>query len=101
MSIIISQIKDHSISVYQSRYAAYAVAKYLDTATVNKSTRFYKTTCTSDMIFTKADASTSYEQVQKLTREFNIHYIACIGSLIYVLSTIVDFICVVHKLARF
>ena len=34
MSIIISQLKDHSISVDQARYATYIVAKYLDTATV-------------------------------------------------------------------
>ena len=78
MSIIISQIKDHSISVYKARYATYIVAKYLDTATVTTSTRFYKTTFTSDMIFAKANESTSDEQVEKLTREFNIHYRACI-----------------------
>ena len=41
------------------------------------------------------------EQVEKLTREFNIHYIACIGSFIYFLSTIVDLGFAVHKLAKF
>ena len=54
-------------------YATSIVEKYLDTATVKTSTKFYKTTLTSDTIFTKADASTSDEQVEKLTREFNIH----------------------------
>ena len=34
MSIRISQMKDHSISVDQARYATSIVAKYLDTATV-------------------------------------------------------------------
>ena len=34
MSIRISQLKDHSISVNQARYATSIVAKYLDTATV-------------------------------------------------------------------
>ena len=53
------------------------------------------------MIFTKVDASTSDDQVEKLTREFNIHYRSCIGSLIYLLSTIVDFSFAVHKLAKF
>ena len=53
------------------------------------------------MIFTRDDASTSDEQVEKLTREFNIHYRACIGSLIYLLSTIVDLSFSVHTLARF
>ena len=84
MSIRISQMKYHSISVDQSRYVTYIVAKYLDTDTVKASTKFYKTTFTYDMIFTKADASTSDEQVEKLTRELNINYRYCIGSLIHI-----------------
>ena len=61
-------MKNHSIYVYQDIYATSIGTKYLDTATVNKSTKFYKTTLPSDMIFTKADASTSDEQIEKLTR---------------------------------
>ena len=53
------------------------------------------------MIFTKEDVSTSDEQVEKLTREYNIHYRACIGSLIYILSTRVDLSFTVQKLANF
>ena len=82
MSIRISQLKDHFISVDQARYATYIVAKYLETATVKLGNKFYKTTLPTDMIFTKEDVSTSDEQVEKLTREYNIHYRACIGSLI-------------------
>ena len=44
MSIRISQLKDHSISVDQARYATSIVAKYFDTATVKISNKFYKTT---------------------------------------------------------
>ena len=66
-------MKDHSISVDQDRYNTSIVSKYLDTATVKASTKFYKTTLPSDMIFTKYDASTSDKQVDKLTRELNIH----------------------------
>ena len=36
-----------------------------------------------------------------MTREYNIHYRACIGSLIYLLSTRVDLSFAVHKLERF
>ena len=36
-----------------------------------------------------------------MTREFNIHYRDCIGSLIYLLSTRVDLSFAVHKLAKF
>ena len=81
MSTSISQMKCHSISVYQARYSTSIVAKYMDTDTVNTSTKFLKTTLPSDMIFTKDNASTSDEQFDKLTREINIHYISCIGSL--------------------
>ena len=88
----ISQMKDHSIYVYQARYATSIVGKYLDTDTVKVSNKCYKTTLPSDMIFTKEDVSTSDEQVDNLTREYNIHYRACIGSLIYLLSTRVDLI---------
>ena len=53
------------------------------------------------MIFTKQNVSTSDEQVEKLTRGYNIHYRDCIGSLIYLLSTQVDLSFAVHKLANF
>ena len=101
ISIRIYQMRYHSISVDKARYATCIVTKYVDTATVKLSTKFYKTTLPADMIFTKEDLSTSDEQVEKLTRVFNIHYRACIGSLIYVLSTIVDFSFAVHKLSKF
>ena len=63
MSIRISHLKDHSISVDQARYATSIVAEYLDTATVKVSNKFYKTTSPDEMIFTKEDVSTSDEQV--------------------------------------
>ena len=101
MPIRISQLKDHSIYVDQARYDTYIVAKYFDTATVRVSNKFYRTTLPSEIIFTKEDVSTSDEKVEKLTREYNIHYRACIGSLIYLLSTRVDLSFEVHKLANF
>ena len=100
MSIRISQIKYHSISVDQARYATYIVAKYLDNEKFKISTKFCNITLPYDMIFTEVDASTSDEKVEKLNREFNIHYRARIGSLIYLLSTRVDLIFSVHKLAK-
>ena len=63
MSVIISQLKDHSISVDQARYTTSIVAKYLDTATVKVSKKFYKKILPADIIFTKEDVSTSDEQV--------------------------------------
>ena len=47
-------MKDYFISVDQARYATSVVANYLDTATVKASTKIYKTTLPSDMVFTKA-----------------------------------------------
>ena len=61
MSIRISHLKDNSISVDQARYATSIVAKYLYTATVKISNKFYKTTLPAKMIFTKEDVSTSSE----------------------------------------
>ena len=67
MSIRISQLKDHSISVDQARYATSIVEKYLDTATVKAIAIFYKITFPYDMIFTKHYTSNSDEQIEKLT----------------------------------
>ena len=66
MSIRISQMKYHSISVDQARYTTSIVAEYLDTATVKASTKFYKATLLFDMILAKADASTSDEKLRNL-----------------------------------
>ena len=101
ISIRIYQIRYHYTSVYRASCATSVVAKNLDTATVKVSTKFYKTNFPSDMIFTKADTYNSDEKVDKLTRELNIHYIACIGSFIYILYTRVDLSFAVHKLAKF
>ena len=79
MSIRIYQIKDPSISVDQSIYATAIVDNYLDISRVKTSAKFCKTALSFYMIFTKAGESSSDEQVEKLTWEFNIHYRACIG----------------------
>ena len=92
-------MKDHSIYVYQDRYITSTVEMFLDTATFK--TEFYKTNVPYDMILANADVLTSDEQVDKLSREFNIHYRSCIESLIYLLSTRVDFSFVLHKLEIF
>ena len=76
-------MNNHYIYVDQARYTTYVVSKYLDTDTVKAGTKFYRNIFSSDMIFTKEYTSTSDEEVDKLTREFNIYYRACIGSLIY------------------
>ena len=68
MSIGISHIKDHYVSVDQDRYPTSIVAKYLDTDTVKANTKFYETNFPYDMIVTKEYTSTSDEKVDKLTR---------------------------------
>ena len=62
ISINFSKIKYHSISVDPARYATSVVTKYLGTAAFKTSTKFYKTTFPSVVIFTKDDASTSDEK---------------------------------------
>ena len=68
MSIIISQMMDHSIFVDKARYPTSIVAKYLDNDTVKTTKNFYKTNLPSDTIFTKSGASTGDEKIEKLTR---------------------------------
>ena len=53
MSIRISQMNYHFISVNQTRYATSFVDNYLATDTVKIGTNFYNTTFPHDMIFTK------------------------------------------------
>ena len=64
----------------EARYATSVVPKYLDTSRVKASKNVYKTNFAFDITFAKSDASTGDEQVEKLTRDLNIHYIACTGS---------------------
>ena len=59
MSIMISQLKDQSISEDQARYATSVVAKYLDTATIKENSKFHKTPLNHDMILTNEYTSTS------------------------------------------
>ena len=61
-------MKNHSISLYQARYATYILDKYLDTATVKTSTKFYKTIFPYDNILANDNESTIDEQLEKLTR---------------------------------
>ena len=68
MSIRISHMNNSSFSVYQAIYDNHIVAKNVDTATVKASTKLYKTTLPSDMMFTKAYVINRGEQVEKLTR---------------------------------
>ena len=56
-------------------------------------------TC-GDILFSKDHVSWKCCLVERLTREYNIRYRACIGSLIYLLSTRVDSCFAVHKLEK-
>ena len=67
MSISISQLRDHSISVDHSRYVTYVVANYPDTVTIEQNSSFHKTSLLHDMILTKEYASTSNEKLEVLS----------------------------------
>ena len=51
LSIRISQLKYHSISVDQDRYATSVVIKYLNIFTMKENSKFYKTTLPHDIIY--------------------------------------------------
>ena len=73
MSILISQLKDHYISVVQASYATYVVKTYLDASTIKEISNIHNTILYNDIIFIKEDASTGDEQVKEFSREYNIH----------------------------
>ena len=52
--------------MYQARNAKSVVVKYLNTTTIIENTKFYNTTLTNDMIFTKGNVSTIDEKVKLL-----------------------------------
>ena len=79
MSIIILQLRNYSISVYQDRYTTSVVAKYLDTNTIKEKSEFHNTTLPHDMIFTKYYAFTIDKQVEALSIEYKINYRVCVG----------------------
>ena len=101
MFIGISKLEDHSISVDQARCDSSIVEKYLDSATIKETSKLYKTTLTHDMIFTKEYDSTSDKQVELISREYNIHYIDFVGSLIYLLYKRMDLCFAVQNLEKF
>ena len=59
MSIVISQIKNHYVSVDQYMYDTYVVENYLYTDKLKENSKFHKPTLPHDMVFTKQDSSTS------------------------------------------
>ena len=50
MSTIISELKDHYISMDQDRYDTAVFATYLDTTTIKENSKLHKTTLPHDMI---------------------------------------------------
>ena len=53
------------------------------------------------MIFTKQYASTSDEQTEVISRDYNFHYRSCVGSLIHLFFTREDLCFEVHNLGNF
>ena len=85
----------------QSRYDTSVVAKYIYTAAIKENSNFNQTNLPHDMIFTKEDAYTRDEQVEVLSLYYIIHYRSCLGSLIYILSKIMDLCFAVQNLETF
>ena len=84
----------------QAIYYTSVVSKYLDTVTIKENSMSHKNNLPHDTIFTKEDASVSDEQGEVLSRYYNIHYRACVVSLVYISSKKVDSCFAVHKLEK-
>ena len=76
--IIISQLNDHSISVYQDIYMLYLLLKKSKHCYNNNKSKFHKNNLSHDRKCNKEDASTSDEPVEVLSIEYNIHFRACV-----------------------
>ena len=100
MSNTIYQLKYHSISVDKYKYVTYVVSKYLGTDTIKEKFIWHKTKLPHDMVFTKEYSSTNDEKVEIISIYYNIHYIYCVGSLIFLLSKIVYLCFAVQTLAK-
>ena len=64
--------------MYQAIYATSVIENYLYTTTTKENSKFHKNTLPHDIIFTKEDASNSYEKMGVFSREYNIHYRVCV-----------------------
>ena len=100
MSVGISQLKENSTSVDKAKYATYVDANYIHTYTIKENSKFHKTNLPHYIIFFKEDASTSDEQVEVMSREYNINYRDSVGSLIFILCTRVDLYFALHNLEK-
>ena len=75
MSIIISEMKYHSIYVGQDIYATSIVAKKLDTSTVKESTTFYNTTFPRSAYLEFHKYTNRHSHQHKIRQQFLIHLV--------------------------
>jgi hypothetical protein len=98
---LINQLKNYDIKLDKSQYCRAIVQKYLDTAGCAKNTRQHDTPLPSGFIPTSNDCGTTDAEFAELTTTFNIDFVSCIGSLIYLSMTRTDIIFAVNKLAKY
>jgi len=87
-----------NITIDQSRYALNIVNKYLGNHSTDKA---INRPLPHDFVATKADCSTTDQEVGLLSQEYRLDYPSVIGSLIYLMNTRPDISFAVTKLAKF
>jgi hypothetical protein len=100
----IIQCPDYSITLDQSRYAALVVQRYstIPDSDIDQKTRDrYATPIPTSAKFSKIHGSATYSDVMKIQKEYGFECANEIGSLIYLMNTLVRLNYAITKLARF
>ncbi len=83
----IRQHQNYDIEIDQSCYCKSIVLKYLETAGCAKNLRQHDTPLPSGFMPTCDDCAAADEESQELSTAFNLDFVSCIGSLIYLNMT--------------
>jgi hypothetical protein len=89
------------MTLNQSRYCKAVVKKYLDSDGTKRDLAYHPTPLPLTFTPSIKDCSVHDNTAKELEIEFNVEYLSCIGSLIYLSMTRCDTVYVINKLAKF
>ena len=101
LSVHITQHENFDITIDQNHYAQSVLKRFLNAAKVKESRKFYNTPLPCDFIATSDLQAKDEKESEKIQKEYNIDYRACIGCLLYLSYTHPDIIFAVNKLAKY
>jgi len=97
----IRQFANFDIELDQSRYCKSIVKRYLDSAGCAKNLRQHDMPLPSEFTPTNDNCSSSEAEAENLATQYNIDFVSCVGSVIYLGMTRTDILFAVNKLAKY